>query len=900
MTITVLTATDYSFTNSEGKTYSVGKNTQFFVKQFSSEGKKAANNAHLFEYSGSFKPPNLEKAYHKLLELEKDPKSFVIRFEYKDIPPDKKVARKSEFLNLNGTTNLLSLDIDELEMPKNIEATDIARQGKYVIELLSQHMPEWFEPSCGFIAQASASAGLVQGKIKLHLWLWNSSAISVGQMKHAFSKFNEKLKLIDLALYSPGQPHFTGKPIFKGVKDPFSRYARTVYVPGAYAEIPHDIESYSAPVRITEIQVNEYTESIVGGLKKSKHLEAAIDTIKNWDINTQGLRTKVIAAMHQAIQDCYNLELLEAELFPVLNHLRTGKAQDYLTQGKNAAVANITKLSSRALGPETCGVAVSEISGGKHARFLSLNESFPKHSLTFLRASLGTGKTHTIQRLLESGKITGKFLAITDTSALVESNAKRFNAVDFRDRDGLADFYAGKVDRLSGTIHSLQLLEENTESFDFIFIDEADSVLNTLLFASIIEEGKRYKLIEVLADILRRGNRIVLSDGDLSQETMDCYFTLIEGCKKPVKIVHQRKNLKDVNAFRHITPNSLWGSLFAELSAGKKCLLVSDCSPDSLNTYYKMLERELPTKHIEVVHATSKMDPKVRDIVNNTTDALNRHNIDALLCSPSITNGVDFNYFDTVFVLTTSENHSPNMRFQALMRERQPKEIHFYCKPLRGYETGYSSLSVDKGWISTSRKKLALRKEREFKAYASTFNYYLVQAGCKIITVNKPCECPLMPEDTDAFELERALAIITATELFSAKRHDDAYEMQKMIKAMLEVEELTVKNVLGFLEFKWHKKMEFLSKVIDDYWHVLKKNDTVALRNELKKSGHKFHLLTSISLKSNTAKAILAKCGILDDITETARMYIRYCNHTGLKISEQIKDSMEAILELKH
>jgi hypothetical protein len=345
----------------------------------------------------------------------------------------------------------------------------------------------------------------------------------------------------------------------------------------------------------------------------------------------------------------------------------------------------------------------------------------------------------------------------------------------------------------------------------------------------------------------------------------------------------------------------LWGALDASIELGEKCLLVSDSSPDSLNTFYTVFKRKYPDKVIEVVHADSKCDSRVRDIVDHTTEALNRLKVDALLCSPSITNGVDFRYFDTVFVLTGADSHTPNLRFQALMRERKPKEIHYYFTNHKGYNTGYSKAVLDDGWLSKQRRRIAERREREFKTYVATFNYYLIAACVEIFAVDDPFECPKTKEDTEAFLIERANAVLTSSELHTPLRHNDAFELKKLIKSMYRLEdEPTLDLTLNFLNDEPHRKAKFFHSIAEEYWDVLIKNDPVELSHALKSTGHRFYLLTGLSLKTNPPRKILNDCGFKPkaDITPVLENYLRYCNHFNLRLPDKLVQTLERTEDL--
>lgn len=904
MTITVLHAASFTYEDG-GDVIHVDEGKQYFTKRFfgGTHEKTGASNPRYFRLGETYNPEKLEDLFGLLTNLEGISKALAVRFLFK---PEFKlgdlVARRSE--NLIATTSrIIAVDVDGIDLPSRIDPLDVIAQGEYVCDLLHEALLDNCPKGMGFVAQASSSAGF-SNKIKLHLWFLNKEPLSQLQIKAVMSEVNKKLNmpLADLALYSMGQPHYTAKPLFKGsLEDPFKNVPRTRVKLGICSEIPETVNAYVQPLKATAKEIDTYLSSIQGSNEMGEALSKAIDVVMAWPPEQVGLRKKVLACYHTAIQDQFSLRLLDNLLKPVLDSLRPGNAEDYIEQGKAAAVAHIKACSKRELPSTSMSLPVVDIDGGALPKFLDIKKCIPNNSLCFLKASLGTGKTHTIASWLKSGRIKGRFLAITDTSALVESNARRFEAGDFRYKEDLTKFQTGEITRLSGTIHSLQKLENVVGDFDFVFIDEADSVLNNILFASIIEENKRLKILDVLAQIIQHSNVVILSDGDLSEETVLAYTSLSGGKKNLCKINHHRQNLLGVKAYKHRSRDSLWGALDAAIALGEKCLLVSDSSPDLLNTYYKVFERKYPDKRIEVIHADSKQDEEVRNIVNHTSEALSRLKIDALLCSPSITNGVDFNYFNTVFVLTGSDSHTPNLRFQALMRERQPKEIHYYFTNHKGHNTGYSNAILDNGWLSRFRKLLAVRREKEFKTYIATFNYYLINSGATIEVVDDPYTSPRNEEDDRAFLEERALAIFSATEFYTPKRHNDAFEIKKLIKSLYRLtDEPSIDLIYKFLADEPHKKAEYLHKIAEEYWDILVLNDPAALGKELKVSGHKFYLLTGLSLKTSPPRKILNSCGITPkaDLTKVVDNYIAYCHHYNLKIPKQFITSKEDSIDL--
>lgn len=913
MSITLLHATTYNDRNDRGF-FRVLKENTYLTKRFSPAGSIPSSYPKKFRLGKFYDPSSLEELLPVLNNIAADPQTLAIRYKYRLAKEGDTVFRRGELV-CPHPSYLICMDVDELPLPDNISNKDIKAQAEYVCGILHKCEPETFPDDMGFIAQGSSRAGMTE-KVKLHIWIQNYWKLTQGQLRNVFTQINSTFKLwyekengntpdfnlIDTALYHDAQAHYLAAPIFINMKNPLDGLDRTVFNYGNPCYIPEGVASFAKTVKVTEKEQNTFISSIDGSLTMSDAVQVKYDRVMNWEPTKSGLRTAVISLYHEAVQDCYNLDRLEKEIKHMLSLKRPGLADNYIKQGKASAVNAIKNNSMRTVPNEYENLPIKTISGGNQERFLDLQESVPDNSVTFLKASLGTGKTYSIENWLANGKVTGRFLALTDTSALVESNAARFDAGDFRTAKARLDFAIGKSDRLSGTLHSLPKIKELVRSFDFLFIDEADSLLNNLLFAKIITEERKAEIAEILCDLILHTNQVVLSDGDISEETVAQYIELIEGGRDFYRVEHHRQNLKGVKAYKHPTEASLWGAVQGSLELGERCLVVTDGSPDKLNTMCNVFSRVSPEKVVKTIHSVAKMDLDVKDIINNTNSALERQKVDALLCSPSVTNGVDFNYFDSVFVITTSENHTPNMRFQALMREREPDTIHYFFSNRKGYITGYKQGKVDKGWMDKARLSYALRREKECRTYIGTFNYYLIRAGATIEALTDPYDSPLEAEDKDAYENERILAVLNATHDKIIPRHNDAFDVQELIKYYYDLEELEYCDVSRFLSTRPDKCADFLNSIFEDFWDVIQLCSPVHLITALKEKGNKYYLATGKQARPNLfcAKAILKMCGIssTNDLSVTIDNYKKYCVYNNLKIPKAILDVEESAREI--
>lgn len=890
----MLHARPYTRIDAKGDYQKVPKSDVILTKRYIGDKKFPAHMPLEFSLGECVEPGSLEELYPILLDLEQKPQTIIIRQKFKNsFKVGSPVRRLSDNVLLDTATNIVALDVDGVPRPSEIGKTDIMAQAKYVLSLLHEYKPEEFPLDIAFIAQASSSAGF-SSDIKLHMWFYNEHAITQSQMKSFMSRHTKGIA--DISLYDAVHPFYTAAPLFsRGAKNPFEGKPRAVIREGVNLAIPKDQAEYVRPVKVTESELDVLLSSVTGSVIMDKRVASGLDRLASWNPANDGVRFKgVLPIYHNALQGQINTDMLDIIVRKHLDYLRPGKAEEYIAQGKRAALANIKACSVRSIPVMYKRSEIVEIPTIDNGVFLKVDQSsFPSEGMVFLKASLGTGKTTFAKEYMKNRQ--SRFVGITDTVALVESLGKSFSAGDYRKRDDLDDFKAGRLDRVVGTLHSLQKLTDLECDVDIVFIDEADSVMNTLLFASIIEESKKERIRYAFADLLRKAKLVIVSDGDLSEETVSAYADLI-GCSKPLfKIDHRKQRLAGVKAYKHLSESSALGALFTSIeSLDEPLLLTTDGGPTDLNVLYNSLTKKFPDKVIEVIHAESTKDPIVRDIFARTIDALREHEIDVLLCSPSVTNGVDFNgYFKTTVVLTKTLNHTPNMRFQAMMRERSPEVIHYFFRDSRDFDTGYGrGKTLEDGWMSTHRKRFAMRREREYKTFIATFNYYLVQSGATVEVVDEAFEDPITSEDQEAYILERSLAILNATEWSCQPRHNDAYEIQKLIKFLYELEELDDLDMIRrFIVTKPDKKMEYLHKLVPDFWNILKLNNPRALHTCLVKDPTKFYLKTQQSLKSTNADRILVDCGIYEDcdMEEVVRLYTRWCAFMDVEVPSVIK-----------
>lgn len=186
-------------------------------------------------------------------------------------------------------TELLVIDIDGLELPiKNV--TNV----KAVAEKIIAQLPEYFQ-DVSYVAQASASLGLKDNKVSLHLFFLLKSAINPKTLKEFMKMLNYETDILSdqLSLSANGQSLsypldpsvadnskliYLAPPRFTGVQDPIQE-ERFVHVKRAQATL--DLSSYiNNPERVHNLGIQ-----IKDNLRKKQNLPKKTSKVTTMAVN---------------------------------------------------------------------------------------------------------------------------------------------------------------------------------------------------------------------------------------------------------------------------------------------------------------------------------------------------------------------------------------------------------------------------------------------------------------------------------------------------------------------------------------------------------------------------------------------------------------------------------------
>lgn len=891
-----------------------------------------------FEVVEATSPTDLKYVKKLLEKYSKQPEIAMIRAA--SIASTKLFRRNAETFNCSTRSKIIHMDIDGITCPSDV--TTLEEQGEHCLSLLNILEENIFPKDAAFVAKASGSAGIKKG-IRVHLYLHSDKAVNNAQLKGLAKELNKKseelfgFELLDTSVYDKVHLMYTADPLFdKPEQNPYYGKVRIVHKEGSLLNVPDNLPEYQSS-SISHIKINdglmEYVEGIEGFMDIPEYMEKSM---KRFYEATDGVyNTHMMRIYADAIEQGVDISWFDSHVSKHLeSYINTyGKkrsVQAYINNGKQAAARAIIGRSLRRTDSK---VNITTNSGGSASlpvemcrtdsdikeKYLHINKLPPENKLTFIKASLGTGKTTTVQSWLKAGLVTGRFLAITNTVSLVEGNAKKLGAGVYNKLKDYNNFTTGwieglteydtKYDRMSTTIHSLHRFKDTIEKrgLDFIFIDECDAVMNDILFSDCIKE--REKCISTLRLALNSAKHVILSDGDISNETMEMYARLTDPIKDVALYVHERPMLKDATAYELFDVNSIWAALQASLSIGEKCILVSDCSPKELNEKGMVL-RHTTGMNVKEVHKNSTKDKDIKEILTYGNDSLKSQGVDALLCSPSVTSGVDFNYFDTIFVITRDGCiHAPNLRFQALRRDRGAKMIYYYtARETEKLSFGSEMYDTSFGWTSIGQKIFSKRRENECKSFRSSFRMLLRNQGCSVILdATKWGNLDSMQAE---YTEERINAVLSATPTFQMLRHGDAFEIKEYIVKYFEdvddIESIHLEHVEKWLELEPHKRAGFFHKIFKEFWPSIKKckADWNYFEQELRRRPHIWSKCSGMNVGTEKwrIKRYLAAAGIKvpGEYSNIIDWYRTYCKLENHQIPEEFLTEDEKAMYLEN
>lgn len=293
--------------------------------------------------------------------------------------------------------------------------------------------------------------------------------------------------------------------------------------------------------------------------------------------------------------------------------------------------------------------------------------SFKKKCL-MVRAEMGHGKTVQTMKLLKEGKY-NRVLIITPRISfamgihqeILSSDIEGFTS--YRDKG-----FAIKGDKIIVQCESLHKIAYENE-YDLIILDEVESILYQMCAPT-----HSHNLIEnnnTLESVLMRAGKILCLDGFLSSRTTTYFKSLrISYDVIRYKFKPKEKKVVHLDSFK-----SMLGAIDDCLKKGKKLFIYSSSKTKVIRDIEPLLNERRDRIRWKAYHSDSgnKIDAKVSE---------EWMNLDVVVCTSSITVGLDFNikdHFDCTFgYISRMSGVLIRDFFQGIHRVRNTKEKTLY------------------------------------------------------------------------------------------------------------------------------------------------------------------------------------------------------------------------------
>jgi hypothetical protein len=167
-----------------------------------------------------------------LADIEQDPCAFIIRGKLKQHLLASETVRRKNLDSADGPAWFdaqprcwVGFDFDKIEAPEAMSPVSLE-----AVEFVVSRLPVEFH-DVSYVLQFSSKAGLERAgrKVRVHLWWWFDRPADRASLERFAAAIKTSVEL-DTSLFRPVQPHYTARPIFRGLEDPFAGRSRVMLV----------------------------------------------------------------------------------------------------------------------------------------------------------------------------------------------------------------------------------------------------------------------------------------------------------------------------------------------------------------------------------------------------------------------------------------------------------------------------------------------------------------------------------------------------------------------------------------------------------------------------------------------------------------------------------------------
>lgn len=315
------------------------------------------------------------------------------------------------------------------------------------------------------------------------------------------------------------------------------------------------------------------------------------------------------------------------------------------------------------------------------SRFMPPPEIREGVRLVIFRASLCSGKTYQIIRLLEPMKtfaLTSPRVTLTrELERRVEEDGHE-DVVHYQDAT-TQTIYDNKTVVCINSTNRIHLGDHGQEAVkrDATVIDEVEQCLPVLFNKKLRKSGESGELYQSLKTLLMNSGQVLAADAFCSEGSIEILKQMMELRDDEIQIIDHEYIEPDLRFVMADTQADLEKQTFAMLDDGKRLVIPCTAKSDVI-ALEKQIKARFPDLKVLAVHSES--DEETRATIHNVNESWVKY--DVVIYSPTISSGVSFEaegHFDHIVLFARSvDGIGYNDLLQKLRRARYPKSMTMY------------------------------------------------------------------------------------------------------------------------------------------------------------------------------------------------------------------------------
>ncbi|MCK5717299.1 MAG: DEAD/DEAH box helicase family protein, partial [Thiomargarita sp.] len=535
-----------------------------------------------------------------------------------------------------------------------------------------------------------------------------ANPLSNAALKNLYLSINERaqFKLLDPAVCSASQPHFTASPIITlPAVTPFKIRSGNLYGDNEYLDLDLDTLILPSPDSVDTKKVTPSKIKNPSFPKKYKPLYQVTHKAlpHNWKDWMAFLNKTCDGELHNNVRSftCY----LAATHYWGLSKTQFKQFKKALTlsprfQGNSTKAGRFLKSSEyldlyssayeRKFWTDKSNYLAKSVEVDSTQKTEYFETEIPVDKTTLLIiSSLGTGKTTWIEKTFFDSQ--SKYF---DDNAIVITPSRALNLAWCERNPHLSNYETIKetcpkgttkskslVKYLSVCVNSLinEVINTNLPSNPILILDECEAIFEQLFGGTVKSEDRDY-LLCTLQKLFDDAKLIVLAQHNVTQLTYKflAYFGIERDDVYTVKNTTQRYQNTETQLFQS---DSAWlEKLHKTIGEGIPCMVACNEREGGAETVFQGIRNKYPEKKGLLITSSNKKEHEQAAFLNNADAEIEQY--EYLVYSPTLSHGVSITsdkFQHTFGLFSSTAGNKPSDCTQMLFRARKVKNLYIHC-----------------------------------------------------------------------------------------------------------------------------------------------------------------------------------------------------------------------------